>query len=159
MNHDKETMVRFFPGFRLVMSITITVLAISGFGQMPIFKRYYIADIPGLAFLAKFYITHYLHYLSAIVFLVLCAYAISMYFLYFRKRVSLTIGARVKLLWYALLLASGSFLIIRNLPGIYQPHVLISVMDLIHMSAAVFLGVTAIGFKFGSGRWVKHRGE
>ena len=40
----------------------LSFLTLSGFGQMPIFKRYYIADIPGLGWLAKFYITHYIHY-------------------------------------------------------------------------------------------------
>ena len=42
------------------------MMGLTGFGQMPIFKRYYIADIPGLAWTAKFYVTHYLHYLGAI---------------------------------------------------------------------------------------------
>ena len=30
---------------------TVFFLTLTGFGQMPIFKRYYIADIPGLGWL------------------------------------------------------------------------------------------------------------
>jgi len=40
-----------------LFALTITAMAISGFGQMPIFKRYYIADIPGLSWTADYYIT------------------------------------------------------------------------------------------------------
>ena len=43
--------------------LTVLLLTLTGFGQMPIFKRYYIADIPGFGWLAQFYVTHYIHYL------------------------------------------------------------------------------------------------
>ena len=36
-------------------------LVLSGFGQMPIYKRYYLADIPGLKWASDFYITHYVY--------------------------------------------------------------------------------------------------
>ena len=38
---------------RYVYLITVFFLTLSGFGQMPIFKRYYIADIPGFGWLAR----------------------------------------------------------------------------------------------------------
>ncbi|MDM8536436.1 FeS-binding protein [Desulfobacterales bacterium HSG17] len=157
MKNHKPDSVALFSGFKPLMLITITVLAISGFGQMPIFKRYYIADIPGLAFLARFYITHFLHYLSAIVFLLLSAYAATFYLLAHRKKFQLTISARIKVFWYTLILVSGIFLIIRNLPGIYQPHALIAFMDLTHMGAVVLLGVTALIAKLKSPHWVQAR--
>ena len=65
--------------------ITIFCLTLTGFGQMPIFKRYYIADIPGLGWLAEFFITHYIHYLGAILFLGFAAYMIIDYLLLKRK--------------------------------------------------------------------------
>ena len=61
---------------RYVYLITVFLLTLTGFGQMPVFKRYYIADIPGLGWLAQFYVTHYIHYLGAIVFLALLAYLV-----------------------------------------------------------------------------------
>ena len=36
-------------------------LALTGMGQMPIFSRYYIADVPGLGWLGDFQITAALH--------------------------------------------------------------------------------------------------
>src|SRR5210317_50495 len=61
---------------RYVYLITVFLLTLTGFGQMPIFKRYYIADIPGLGWLAQFFVTHYIHYLSAILFLAFAAYLV-----------------------------------------------------------------------------------
>ena len=46
-------------GIMLLMTVT-------GMGQMPIFKRYYIADIPGLGWLADPYTVHWVHYAGAI---------------------------------------------------------------------------------------------
>jgi hypothetical protein len=57
--------------------LTLFFITLSGFGQMPIFKRYYIADIPGLGWLAQFYITHIIHYLAAALLLGIVAYRIA----------------------------------------------------------------------------------
>ena len=46
--------------------VSAIMLAFTGFGQMPLYKRYYIADIPGMAWSADFYITHLLHYIFSI---------------------------------------------------------------------------------------------
>ena len=59
---------------RYTYIITVLFLVLSGFGQMPIFKRYYIADIPGLGWLAQFDVTHYIHYLFAIILIGLTSY-------------------------------------------------------------------------------------
>ena len=53
---------------RYLYLISLFFLVLTGFGQMPVFKRYYIADIPGLGWLAQFFVTHYMHYLFAILF-------------------------------------------------------------------------------------------
>jgi hypothetical protein len=50
---------RVWLGIMLLMTVT-------GMGQMPIFKRYYIADIPGLGWLADPYTVHWVHYAGAI---------------------------------------------------------------------------------------------
>ena len=52
----------------------VFMMALTGFGQMPIFKRYYIADIPGLGWLAAYWVTHYIHYLGAALLLGIGAY-------------------------------------------------------------------------------------
>jgi hypothetical protein len=97
--------------------ITMLFLALSGFGQMPIFKRYYIADIPGLGWLAEFFVTHYIHYLAAVLFLAFSAYLIVDYFLSKRTVSQMTTSGYVRSALLAGIVISGVFLVIRNLAG------------------------------------------
>ena len=48
---------------RYLYVLTVFFMALTGFGQMPIYKRYYLSDIPGFGWLAEFFIIHYIHYL------------------------------------------------------------------------------------------------
>jgi putative Mn2+ efflux pump MntP len=113
--------------------ITVFFLTITGFGQMPIFKRYYIADIPGLGWLAKFYVTHYIHYLAAILILALAAYMIIDYFVLQKKHIRLTVSGYVRGAILVGILVSGIFLVIRNLTGSrFEPGFIIF-LDLAHL--------------------------
>jgi len=85
------------------------VMAFTGFGQMPIFKRYYISDIPGLGWSADFYATHYIHYLGAILLLGLLAYWIADYFLGGRREFHLTASAYVRIVLLGGIVVTGIF--------------------------------------------------
>jgi hypothetical protein len=54
----------------LVFRAVVIALLFTGFAQMPIFARYYLADVPGFAWTADYYLNHVLHYVLAIVLLV-----------------------------------------------------------------------------------------
>ena len=117
--------------------ITLIFLLLSGFGQMPIFKRYYIADIPGLGWLAEFFITHYIHYLAAILFLAFTAYMFMDYLLSRRKSRQMTASGYVRGVMLVGILISGVFLVIRNLAGtIFSPELIIF-LDLCHLGLAM----------------------
>ena len=73
-----------------VYILIFLLMGLTGFGQMPIFKRYYIADIPGLAWLDQYYVTHTIHYLGAIALLALIAYGLVIYGAMLRKQYRLT---------------------------------------------------------------------
>src|SRR5210317_2320747 len=118
---------------RYVYLITVFLLTLTGFGQMPIFKRYYIADIPGLGWLAEFFITHYIHYLVAILFLAFTAYMIIDYLLSQRKSRRVTAAGYVRSALLAGILASGIFLVIRNLAGSNLSSDFIIFLDLCHL--------------------------
>jgi putative Mn2+ efflux pump MntP len=118
---------------RYIYLIALFFLTITGFGQMPIFKRYYIADIPGLGWLANFYVTHYIHYLAAILILALVAYMIIDYLVLQKKHIRLTVSGYVRGAILAGILVSGIFLVIRNLTGSrFEPNFIIF-MDLAHL--------------------------
>ena len=118
---------------RYVYLITILLLTLSGFGQMPIFKRYYIADIPGLGWLAQFYVTHYIHYLAAILILALTAYMVIDYLILQKKHLRLTASGYVRGAILAGILVSGILLVIRNLAGSRFGPQFIIFLDLTHL--------------------------
>jgi putative Mn2+ efflux pump MntP len=142
---------------RYIYLITLFFLTITGFGQMPIFKRYYIADIPGLGWLAQFYVTHYIHYLAAILILALVAYMIIDYLVLQKKHIRLTVSGYVRGAILVGILVSGLFLVIRNLTGSrFEPNFIIF-MDLAHLGL-VMTFLMAAGYCLArKRRWVTQR--
>ncbi|MGD9181897.1 MAG: hypothetical protein PVG15_10515 [Desulfobacterales bacterium] len=128
---------------RYVYLITVFFLTLSGFGQMPIFKRYYIADIPGFGWLAQFYVTHYIHYLGAILILALVSYMIIDYLILQKKNIRLTPSGYVRGIILVGILVSGIFLVFRNLAGSrFEPEFIIF-LDIAHLGLVItFLMVT-----------------
>ena len=122
---------------RYVYLITVFLLTLTGFGQMPIFKRYYIADIPGLGWLAQFYVTHYIHYLAAIVILAMVAYVIIDYVILQKKHLRLTASGYVRGAILAGILVSGLLLVIRNLAGSRLDPRFIIFLDLAHLGLVI----------------------
>jgi hypothetical protein len=131
MNHNKPV--------RYLYIFTFFMMTITGFGQMPIFKRYYIADIPGLGWLAKFYITHYMHYLFAILFLSLIAYISIKYLLTNREKLIITTSGYIRSLLLSTLSLSGILLVLRNFSGYRFSPAIIVYLDIIHLGAVILM--------------------
>ena len=103
---------------RWLYIVTFIVLAFTGFGQMPIFKRYYISDIPGMGWSADFYFTHYIHYLGASILLALFAYVSADFLLLGKKKAKLTTSAHVRILILIGIVATGVLRVFKNLPDV-----------------------------------------
>jgi hypothetical protein len=143
MNQDfAKTRVASLP-VRWIYLTTTFFMVLTGFGQMPIFKRYYIADIPGLGWLAEFFVTHYIHYLGAAVLLALVAYLLTDYFIVKRNSRRLTTSGWIRIGLLAGILASGGLLVIRNLTGTHFSPEFIIFLDVTHLALVmVFLFVS-----------------
>ena len=149
MNHGQSNISAISLPVRWFYLIAVFFLTLSGFGQMPIFKRYYIADIPGLGWLAEFYITHYIHYLVAILFLAFTAYMIIDYLLSKRKSRRVTVTGYVRSALLTGILASGIFLVIRNLAGSNLSSDFIIFLNLCHLGLVMaFLFVSLFCFVY-----------
>jgi uncharacterized membrane protein (UPF0182 family) len=134
---------------RWLYLVTTFFLVLTGFGQMPIFKRYYVADIPGLGWLAEFFVTHYIHYLGAVVLLALAAYIITDYLILQRNSRRLTASGYVRLAMLAGILVSGALLVIRNLTGTRFTPGFIIFLDVSHLGLVMmFLLVSLYGLLF-----------
>lgn len=124
---------------RYIYGITLLFITLSGFGQMPIFKRYYIADIPGLGWLAQFYVTHMVHYIAAIVLIALAAYVLSDFLLKKTGVNRITGSGCFKIGILAGLIVSGALMAVKNLPHVYFSHTTIIALDLVHLTLCMML--------------------
>ncbi len=122
------------------------IMGLTGFGQMPIFKRYYIADIPGLGWLANFYATHYIHYLGAIVLLALFFYATGVYLGLLRRRFQLTWAAYIRIVLLTLIALTGVFRVLKNLPDVVFSPLFTMVIDITHL--LFMMGLMGFGIIF-----------
>lgn len=57
-----------------VTALSIFVLFFSGFGQMPIYKRYFVDQLPGMAWTSDFLVTVNLHYYAAMILVFISVY-------------------------------------------------------------------------------------
>jgi len=112
--------------------VTITAMTISGFGQMPIFKRYYIADIPGLAWTANYYVTHNIHYTGGVILLALSAYLLTEYFLILKKSFYITRPGFFIIFSLSGIIISGILKVISSQRGVYFGKTTLISLDLIH---------------------------
>ena len=124
---------------RYIYRFLLFLCALTGFGQMPIYKRYYLADIPGFGWLADFYITRYVHYLGAILLLGLLAFALVDYLLKRRAQGPLNWSALVRAFILTVIVLSGLFFVSKNLAGAYYPPTAIIAGNLIHLIAVMGL--------------------
>lgn len=143
------------------------LIALTGFAQMPIFKRYYIADFPGLGWLAKFYVTHWLHYLLATIFLGFCAYVLLDFLLERRggsqgrsqgaaqELSSITASGYVRIVSILGLVFTGGILVVKNLGGVFLPHGLIILTDILHIVFCMVLLGTGAYARIRQKRWTR----
>ncbi len=137
---------------RYIYGITFLLLVVTGFGQMPVYKRYYISDIPGLGWLSQFYVTHMLHYIASFVLIALAVYAVISFFS--SRSGKITVSGYLKIAIIIGLIASGGLMVIRNLSGVYLDHNLIIAVNLIHLALCMVLVGVSFYTLITRKRWI-----
>lgn len=131
---------------RLLLGVSVFLLALSGLAQMPIMKRYYIADLPGLAWLADFFATSLLHYLAAAVFLFLCG-LIAAGRLASPQPSRLSGYEKIRLTLYLLVITTGLAHVAHNTTSWPLPPALAQTAILAHLVGVMALALTWAGWK------------
>jgi hypothetical protein len=154
LNSNRRSLIQSNHRFvRYSYLFSVFILVLTGFGQMPIFKRYYIADIPGLGWLAQFYVTHYVHYLGAVIFIALSTYIVADYLAIQRKFQKITFSGYLRLAILTGILVSGVFLVLRNLAGYTFSPGFIILLDLSHLGLVMILLMVALYCSISKKRW------
>ncbi|MBW2592438.1 MAG: hypothetical protein JRE58_05460 [Deltaproteobacteria bacterium] len=134
---NQKTMARY------IYLLSVFFLTLTGLGQMPIFKRYYIADIPGFGWLGQFYVTHYMHYLFAILLIAIITYMAVEYLLGGRKKIKITMSGYVRAGILLLLVITGGLLVIRNFAASNFNSSVIIFLDIAHV--CLFVAILTAG--------------
>jgi glucan phosphoethanolaminetransferase (alkaline phosphatase superfamily) len=122
---------------------------------MPIFKRYYIADIPGLGWLAQYYVTHVIHYVGAILLIAFTVYIATVYLKLMRKRLALTKSAYIRLSILAAVMATGIFRVLKNMPDIVFSPGFTMFIDISHLGFMMALMVCGLLAAMIGCKWIK----
>lgn len=128
---------------RWVWGVAIGLALFSGLGQMPMTKRYYISDLPGMGWSESFYTLVDLHYLSVAVALALIFWRIG---LDLRHEIRwFSWGPRSWWGWtlIALLALTGAGKVLRNLGVFVSPSNML-LLDLTHLTTAMVFMVTGL---------------
>ena len=125
-------------------SLLIATLALTGMAQMPIFKRYYIADIPGLGWLAAYFTTHKIHLIAAALLGLLVGYLCYLYLAQGRRHIRLSALGWTRVALLALVFITGFLRMLKNLPDIWYDPTTTMLIDWSHLGFAMLLGVSAL---------------
>lgn len=131
-------------GLRVLFVATVALLAFTGFGQMPLYGRYYLTSVPGLGWAGDYYFTHLLHYVSAALLLGLMAYVFVRHVGTGEKRLGLTSSGWLRVALYAGLVVTGGVRVLKNQPDIFFAPLTVLVVDWVHLGLAMLLGITAL---------------
>ena len=124
----------------LIFRLTVFALLFTGFAQMPIFARYYLADVPGFAWTADYYLNHVLHYGLAAVLLVFLGWRMPLAMK--RRR---TFGGLLMALCWAGVVATGLVRVMKNQPDVFFSPDFVMVVDWAHLGFVVLLGAVSLG--------------
>lgn len=128
-----------------IFRLTVFMLLVTGMGQMPLYKRYYISDIPGLGWLADFYATHAVHYIFALIFTLWVFYTGTLYLSKRKEAIRHKVAGGIRTVFFAGILISGFLMVVNNFPGYRFSKGFIIFIDLAHlaftMGFLVFAGI------------------
>ncbi len=135
----------------LVFRFVVIALLFTGFAQMPIFARYYLADVPGFAWTADYYLNHVLHYALAIVLLVFLGWRLPLVL----RRPWPASGIMLGLCWAGVVL-TGVIRVMKNQPDAFFSPNLVMWVDWAHLGLVILLGALSLIHSRTRARYAGH---
>lgn len=138
--------------------VAMTMLAFTGMMQMPLAKRYYLTDIPGMAWTGDFYFTHKLHYLFGALLLFVAGMVAIHWLLEWKDKLVLTPLGRARAAVLGVLIVSGGLRVYRNFPDVTLSPAAVVTIEWVHLVSAMIMGGLAMAALVKrSSPWVRMR--
>ncbi|MBZ4648573.1 MAG: iron-sulfur cluster-binding protein [Desulfomicrobiaceae bacterium] len=132
------------PWQRRLVAAVIFGLLFTGLAQMPIFKRYYLADVPGFAWTADFYATHRMHYALAALLLFWLSYRATLGIAAWRRGWRPRRATVLKAVLWLGIAATGLARVAKNTPGFFFSPTTTMLLDWIHLALPFVLAPVAL---------------
>lgn len=124
---------------RLIFRLLVLALLFTGLAQMPIFARYYLADVPGFSWTADYYLNHVLHYVFAVALLILLFQRIPAAF----KKRPIAVQLVLTLCWSGIV-GTGMVRVMKNQPDAFFTPTWVMIVDWAHLGFVMLLGLVTL---------------
>jgi len=122
----------------------MTAMAFTGMLQMPLAGRYYLVEIPGLAWTGDFFLVHKLHYIFAALLLFVVSLVVVHWLRGWREQLTLTKLGMARVVILAGLIISGGFRVYRNMPDVTMSPMAVVTIEWVHLVLMMVMGGVAL---------------
>ncbi len=140
-----------------VYPVILAIAMFTGFGNMPIYKRYYISAVPGLGWSGNFYFNLNVHYIAAALLLGIAVYFTLTYLKIRTTGGRLTASGILRAVILGLSLLSGIMLATRNLSAVNFVFGTQMAVAFTHLGAAMILLVISVVCGLSRRSWMHKR--
>jgi uncharacterized membrane protein (UPF0182 family) len=137
-----------------VYIFALIVMAFTGFGQMPLYNRYYLSAVPGMGWTSDYALTHFIHYVGAMFLLALFAYKTFEYSVSGRKECRPTGAAYARIALLSGIVATGILRVIKNLPDVSFSPGFTLFFDIAHLGFVMAYLACALVFYISGAGWM-----
>ena len=145
---------RFDTYVRWTFLAALGISIFTGFGNMPLWGRFYVSDIPGLGWSGNFFINLYVHYLSGGVLLAISTYYIIEYNQRHDRNARLSRTGVLRVIVFSLVIVSGALSAIKNLPAIKLPLAGLMAVVFFHLGAVMVYIFVSLALRILKKPWM-----
>jgi len=138
------------PLLKSLYGLAAVVALFTGFGNMPLWGRYYVSDVPGLGWSGNFIVNVNVHILAGSLLLGIGVFALTKALMMGKAPFGeMSLSGKIRGLLLALALITGILMVVKNLPGMNFSLATLMVFNFTHMGASVlFMLATLVALIF-----------
>ncbi|ABW66111.1 MAG: hypothetical protein SWC96_01020 [Thermodesulfobacteriota bacterium] len=134
--------------------VGVGVAIFTGFGNMPLYGRYYVGNVPGFGWSSNFMVNVQVHYVAGAVLVALAVYAAIVYTGLRVRGLRLTTSGVLRVVFLVLALLSGLVMAVKNLPGVSVDFPMMPVLNFFHLFASMIFMFFSLGCVITRARWI-----